>query len=169
MAVGTNSSGKKEKQLYDLIKELDNSVPDKDEIGALIGYSVVRSLFAFNTKSGSDEEIMFEEVKIIRSGIEKAVESCRETDCFMTICEMNDAVENLKINAAKGEYEGKSSLLKMIVGGFAAANRNYEDLLRRSGLKIAEFAREKGRQEGNKNALNNEYQIVKRAFGYRVD
>ncbi len=58
-------SPKDSKQFYSLFQTLTGYIENKDELGSIVGYSVIGSLINFETNSGSFQEINFEQVKSV--------------------------------------------------------------------------------------------------------
>jgi hypothetical protein len=158
---------RKEKQLYCLLDRLSNYVENRDELGSIIGYAVIGSLIDFETNSRDQQEIQFEEIKSVYSGIENAIHTCRkQTNSYEALCDlhlkvqpyMNDQIKNNDIPNTN------SNLLTNIVNNLINRRGNYEDKLRRNGLAILEQVLERGPLRRKIDVLNRDHTTIKTYF-----
>ena len=159
---------KYEKQLYSLLSKLSLYVENRDELGSIVGYLVVNSLIDFKTTSRDQQEIQFEEVKKVYSGIENVIESCKETDSYNALCDMHIKVnpflnEIIELQEVEPDKTG-SHLLKNISEQLVRRRGSYQDNLRRIGLGFIEEVMAKGAVRRKVDALKKDYDIIKTYF-----
>ena len=159
---------KQEKQLYSLLNKLALYVENRDELGSIAGYLVVNSLIDFKTNSRDPQEIQFEEVKKIYSGIETVVETCKKTESYHALCDLhievnpylNEIVEMQQVELDKT----RSPLLKNIVEHLIGRRGSYQDNLRRIGLGFIEEVMAKGAVRRKVDALKKDYDMIETYF-----
>jgi len=154
------------KQLYTLLKKLGTYAQNKDESGTLVGYIIIGSFINFKTRSGSEEEKRFEEIKAVYSYLEDVIEYCKSKDCYSTLCDVT-----VKVNASRKSIilnkqyeETDSNLLNEVIESSILARSDYTDVLRRRGLRLLDEVSSRGELFGNKNILKKDYEIIRDYF-----
>ncbi|HDD70926.1 MAG TPA: hypothetical protein ENF94_02055 [Candidatus Woesearchaeota archaeon] len=154
----------KERQLYTLIEALDAQTDDKGELGSLISYVILTSLIDFETNTGSEEERRFEEIKAIYTGLEKAIERSREEDSYSVLCELTtQKAKELKQILDKERKIENETLLKLIINSLTH-QKNYEDTLKRKGLRLRDNVYDTGILYGRRNILRKNYEAIRDIF-----
>jgi hypothetical protein len=166
MRTKTQVQKQQERQLYTLVPKLASHIEDKDELGAILAYSVVQSLINFQTMTGSEEERMFQEVKRIYAGLEQTIQECSQQSSFMKLCnfqsELNPLLKHLIINNL--QETGDSQIFNLIASYLSNKKGNYEDMLRRNGLLIIDKIYSRGSLYGTRNILTQDYLVIRDGF-----
>jgi len=124
-----------------IFSELKPIIRETDNLGLVVGYSVMGSLLEFKTKSGVNavEEIHFEEVKRVYYGLNNVVDSIIENeDYFPIFLDLMNKV-NPELNRL---FDGKahnmqSSLMQAIFSEMNSLRRDWtEDNLGRKGMRL---------------------------------
>jgi hypothetical protein len=130
---------KKTETLCTLLRRLGNVVPDSDELGLLIGYAIADSLISFRSTSG-DGELQKEEIRAVYLGLENMIEAIGKegSDCasYMSLCDLKSRVDPEMHLVMQSGFKGESPLLNEMAQFFRGARRNYQDVLRRQGLRL---------------------------------
>ncbi|MFH1511691.1 MAG: hypothetical protein ABIF10_08430 [Candidatus Woesearchaeota archaeon] len=149
-------------QLHSLLNQLSMVVPDRDLYGMLVGYSVMHSLMNFATNTGSAEQAAFEEAKIVYKGLETSIAKCQQQSAYSTLCEFLYPVHEMM-----KEQSGRQSRLYCAAREVVQEKRgSYEDTLRRLGLELQREILAKGKFQGTKNILTEDYKSLQKCFGY---
>jgi hypothetical protein len=160
-------SDKQNFQLYSLLNKLSLHIEDDDELGMILSYSIIDSLTDFNSNSGSNEEIKFEEIKRVYYSIEKIVECYLNNENYNAVLELQSKVEPLLNRIIKEERKEKlnSSLLERIMDKIKEGNKkNYEDIFRRTGMKLNNEVNFRGPYYRNIDMLKNDYKAIEKSF-----
>lgn len=163
----------KNTQLYTLLKDLSLHITDTDDLGQIIGYSVLQSLMQFETTSGSPTEIEFQEIKAIYAGLEETITSCRQEDPYRVLCDLEvDVRQTLdqvisEMNQTKDDASSGSRLIKDIIITLKDGHRHYQDHVKRMGLSLKQSVSDKGEITGWKNILIADYKTVHDIFVYK--
>lgn len=166
----------KNTQLYHLLKELGLHVSDRDDLGQIIGYSILNSLLSFKTTSGARTEIEFEEIKAIYAGLEHTISSCRTKNPYHVLCNLETKVrgkvEPLIAQEKPNETNASISppvtkLLHDIISSLTEGQRHYRDHIKRFGLSLKQTVADKGEITGWKNVLIADYKTVRDIFVYK--
>jgi len=129
---------------------LTTFVDNRDDLGSLVGYTLLDSLYDFRTNSGSEEEIRLQETKAVYEGItntiNEVVENLKRTGgenaSYEVLCDKIKHVDTrLKHDLAK-ESTQQSRLLKKILGNLP--QKGYEDKVRRYGLRLVQTVEQRG-------------------------
>ena len=153
-------------QFYTYINQLSALVDNKDEFGSIIGYAVMASLIPFSTQSGSLQDIHFEQLVAVYQELEGAVTSCKATDSFQTLCELNVTVNDFFKEHEENDSppEPGSPLLKRIMSVLEQKRGVPEDILRRNGLALASAVLDRGALERKVDCLKRDYRLLENIF-----
>jgi len=159
---------KPERQLYTLITKLSTYVESRDDLGILVGYCVIGSLLDFKTKTGSQQERQFEEIKEIYKGLEKTIATCETnetSDGYIALCEIKNEKESIlkKFLSQPLEPKDETPLLTKIISHLSL-KKNYADVLRRKGIGLINNLNSRGQINGTKNILTKDYHIIEEIF-----
>jgi len=169
-------------QLYTVLNGLSTSVSDKDDLGMLVGYSIVNGLINFQTTAGSKiknqkkgrktfhpgiiEQIRFEEVKSTYSSLQetrKCVISAGVSSYLSDIIAVVDP-KIISLLATKNYAKVQSVLMKNILASLEYSPRNYKDSLRRNGLHLTEDVRQRRFFARPYDFLTNDYESIQKCF-----
>ena len=165
MTVGADTKAKQENSLFSLIKRLDDIVINRHDLGLLIGYSIINRLLDFDTNTGSDEQLRFEEIKAVRNEIERVTSACIEKGSVSTLLDIRPRVESeIEKLIESGEYAGKSGILKGIIPVLSASRKSYEDRIRRNGLRLQTEIYDRGVPKRLRESLESDYAAIDVAF-----
>ena len=167
-------SPKDSKQFYSLFQTLTGYIENKDELGSIVGYSVIGSLINFETNSGSFQEINFEQVKSVYRGIENVISACEKEDeiahpiGFSVYCELRTIVDPF-LNEKIEEHPTMSEVhekyfLGEIIKSLSNRRGNYQDHLRREGLALLVDIQMSGSIAGRRNSLLSDFQKMRYNF-----
>ncbi len=172
-------------QLYTLLDTLEPYVDNRDELGLLIGYSILNSLLDFRTTTGAEEEIRFEEVKAVYDGLENTIRQVEKEGSYPALCDYQMAVDPkmqsyvregvvMEQERAEGSSESKERsvgakprLLSTILSYLVDLKGNYPDKLRRRGLELFDDAQNRGPYKRRGSSLRNDYELIKNVMGGR--
>ena len=161
----------KNTQLYTLLKDLSLHVTDADDLGQIIGYSVLQSLLQFETTSGSPTEIEFQEIKAIYTGLEETIAACRQEEPYRVLCELEvhvrKSLDQPRTETEPPQDSTNPKLLKDILSSFKEGHRHYRDNIKRMGLSLRQSVSDKGEIAGWKNILTADYKTVHDIFVYK--
>ncbi len=162
-------------QLHGLLRKLSNLVENRDDLGSLIGYSVLDSLYSFSTNSGSEEEIKLQETKAIYENIDTAIDDVlerlqelgTENASYDLLCDKMKAVDGrMRTEPGDATRPSRSRLLAIIRE--TLPEKGYEDKIRRYGLKLLETVERRGRFIENKErTLLGDYEDIMTCFTSR--
>ncbi len=155
--------GENQLQLYGLFRKLEPLLPNDYAFQLLVGYALLESLFNFETKSGSEEEIRFGEVKAIHAGLEGAVRLCSAQD---TTAPLDDLRAKMvpAVSRLFDQYDGNSKLLQGIVDVLGKRRKNYEDVLSRRIEHLMSQIEKRGPLNGTRNILDGDYAAIRNCF-----
>lgn len=179
-----------EKQLYTFLRDLRLYIEDENQLGSIIGYSILDRILTFSTKTGSLEEKKFQQVKSLYQKLEGYYERCsknKNSDIgFEILCELQSSLtpflqySALEINLQEYETEQKNSLsnkkirtkneekppLKYLLSSYLISRntRNYEDILRRIGLNLRDQIVKRGPVSQTRNIFNSDYDALENIF-----
>lgn len=159
-----------ERQLLTLFRQLESYVPNRDELGSIIGYSLAASLFDFNTTSRAREEIQFGQVRAIYQKLEDTLEASRkmphEEDQrgFQALCDLQIVLEDKLKPDYLRSFAGSGDLAKRLVSYLQQRDRGYEERLRRIGLLLLMDVERRGTLTGKRSILLGDYEAISRQF-----
>jgi len=169
-------------QLYSILNSLSASVSDKDDLGMLVGYSIVKGLINFKTNTGSKikhqkrgkkifhpdiiEQIHFEEVKNTYNALkntQKSVLQVGVSSCLSDILsDIDPKITDLLTTKDYGKIQ--SMLMKNILASVENSPRTYKDILRRDGLRVTEDVHQRRYFIRPHDFLINDYESIKKCF-----
>ncbi len=167
-------------QLFTLFRRLDGYVPNRSELGNLVGYCSIARLLDFETTSGSPEEVIFQQVRAVHDGLEQTKRNLAIRKlAYDLICDWKAAVDNriqpylagADIRPEKGfrsgytkrekPLESRDLLIHEIILRLRNSTCNYEDRIRRDGMSLVETTLRRGEREGTKRILLADYRDLK--------
>lgn len=157
-------------QLYSLLDILSNHVDSRDELGTIIGYTVMDGLFNFKSKSGSFQERQFEEVKTIYRSFDSIISASQNKSSYAALCNFKSSIDPLieRYISGKKITIGKSYLLSSLLNDeILPRKKNHVDILRRDGLRLYFNVNNRGSLIGAYNILTNDYSSIKEAFNLK--
>lgn len=165
------SSRKKRKnneKLYFLLKDLSNYVDNQDELGEVIGYSVISSLTDFRSNSGSEQELKFEQVKEVYKTLSSLVEKYHTDKTYYALGSLRRDIDPLLEKICQNYSDSKNTkyLINKILPELIESKRHYEDILRRAGKKIYDNVFSVGYLERNIDTLKNDFRSLEDAFDF---
>lgn len=155
-------------QLCTLLSTLGASVESQDDLGMLVGYSVMSALINFESSSGSEEERRFEEVKSVYRVLEKTISQCMTNDTFYALSELMEKVEPelpeiFEIPTADLSEEKlsgfESTLLRTMIKNVSFRG-GYRDKLRRVGSRLFSETAASSPSKGTRNILTKDYERI---------
>ena len=156
---------KNNSQLYNLFNDLSYWINDIDELGILVGFTIVDGLMSFKKKASSYEEQKFEEIKRVYSHLNNALEKCKVDGSYSALCDYKLSVENSLDDIIHVDEEKFDSNLMLAVAQQPFFRRkSYPDKLRRIGLKLRQTVRERGPMQKPYSWLNKDYGDVLECF-----
>ncbi|PIZ51691.1 hypothetical protein COY27_02720 [Candidatus Woesearchaeota archaeon CG_4_10_14_0_2_um_filter_33_13] len=158
-----------ETQLYDLFRKLSAYEQNERELGLLISYTVASSLIGFKSESGSVEERRHQQVKAVYSGLEEAIEFCKEEDSYHAFCQVRPGVESSLreyIGAKEEKPVSQSELLTRIFNKLSRSNqRNPTDRLKRDGIALYNETMREGQKNRRLDVLTADYALISSTLG----
>jgi len=168
-------------QLYNLVTKLSSYVDNTDDLGTIVGYSIIGGLNRFNTSVGSKsrskkklnpetvEQYKFEEVRAVYSQLESTLDSVKNVEfqeiishlAFKLNPEIEYPIQNSKISRVN------STLLRNILSNLGT-ERNYQDNLRKNGIKLVDILKSKGSYNRPHDYLSEDYRAIALAFVPKV-
>ncbi len=147
-------------QLYTLCRELNNRRLNEQELGDIIGNTVTASLLEFRTISSSDEEIRFQEVKIVYAGLQSAITIIDNEGWFRAFCSSKSKVEAALSTRVEETYQ--SQLLNELLPALRERPKQQQDILRRRGIALYReiIYGEEREYTRTYDALTNNYKIL---------
>jgi hypothetical protein len=149
-------------QLYFLLGELGEKVNNQDDLGILVGYSVINSLSSFNSRADCETRRL-EEARKVCEGLDGVIVQFLNSDCdfdsvFYNLKERVNPVVDYSLSELKrGIVDESEDVVKNrseIFRGFLrlqnGSEGNYGDCLRRSGINLQRNVKERGYLKGDK-------------------
>ncbi len=160
----------KQVQLYTLFDVLSHYIYNQDELGTVVGYSVLDGLFKFKSQSGSLQEREFQEVKSVYNSLDYVIASCKDKGSYVALCKFQsilDPIIQKYISRERTRLSTSGLLKKILKEEISPRRRNHVDILRRDGLKLYQNINDRGALMGNYNILTNDYKNIKEAFNLK--
>lgn len=165
-------------QLYRLIfNYLQPRVESSDDLGTLVGYSVIKALLDFKApriKSKSrkwrivkkiEKDLKLGELNAVYSGLQKTILDVNEKGTFQSLSNLVQET-NFKINELMSSQQiekQKSVLLKNTLLCLDSKRANYEEKLRIRGLSIIDYLNQKGPIAGRSDFIK-DYETLESRF-----
>ncbi|MBL7050906.1 hypothetical protein ISS04_01955 [Candidatus Woesearchaeota archaeon] len=166
----TKKRNYKQIQLYTLFDTLSHYIYNQDELGTIVGYSVLDGLFKFKSQSGSKQERKFQEIKSVYNSLDYVITSCKDSTSYIALCKFQSNLDPIIQKYISGERTklSESYLLKKVLREEIYPKRkNHVDILRRDGLKLYKGIIERGALMGNHNILTKDYNNIEEAFNLK--
>lgn len=173
-----------QRQLFTYFQEIDLHVNSRDELGSILGYSSIGSLLGFTTNTGSAEEKKFEQVKAVYAGLEAVLDNLKSPgegasllnsdSGFAILCglkmdidpKVREYLSASPPDEESGEFNFGSGLVGLFLAQLSRRRGNYEDHLRRGGLRLMESVYESGPLHGSRRRiLLGDYGKIKMVLG----
>jgi len=154
-------------QLYLFINPLSKIYGNRDDLGTLIGHGIVEGLSNFSSKSNSKEERKFGEIKTIYGEFKRILNysNNQKENEYSMLRELQLNVGKKMELINKGNQTKIKSLLFREIVFYLKRDKNYGDLLRRSGLDLVEKVQKNGEIGGtNKKKMNIDSGFVEYCF-----
>jgi hypothetical protein len=158
---------KQEQQLYYLFKKLGDVVEDRDELGMLIGYSIVSSLLGLTSNTPLRRERRAEALVAVHEGLEKTLQDCTAAGSYPTLLSLQSLIEtysNLESPETSGAEQKKRKVPRIKKTLLKNPGSFYCDQLRKKGLRILSQTSARGAYESRSDILNKDYNILESCF-----
>jgi len=160
-----NKKNKNFEKLYSIFKSLSSYISDQDELGEVIAYSVLEGLINFESKTGSSQELEFEQVKKIYSKLTDILDNYKRNPNYYALLELKQDVDPfLNSNKNLEIPQNQKYLIEKIIPELIESKKHYEDKLRRSGKKLYDLVSTKGELYRNVDSLRSDYKSLEDAF-----
>lgn len=169
---------KGERQFYYLFKALDDLVQSSDELGTIIGYSIIVSTQVnlppvSNTKKKRKVEVL----NAVYDGLEKTIGDCApEGGSYEAMRSLQELVVNYltqereadKKKAEEGDgFSRKKGPVKLKETLFSIERGFYWDQLRKNGLKLVNAVYRRGDLKNPQNIVQKDYALLESYFAAR--
>ena len=164
-----------QRQLYLAFHNLSPRIPDTNDYGTILGYTVFNSLNNFHLITSSQEERIFKEVKRTYAGFETLLKKLNGShDYLPSLCDLQHETELTLDSFASTQIQRITEIpLKGFEGSWIFSgildtlfNRggNPLDRLRRYGLELDRIVQTRGLIKGNRACLERDYRDLYSCF-----
>ena len=167
---------KNKQQLYYLVgTELHSRVSNADDLGFIVGHTIIRSLIDFSTPHGARAEykdlsvnqrlqFMYDEMRAVYSGLQRTIESLKTYDKSAILDEyMKDDVLDSFLNGHK-DIDTQVSLLFKEIAEKWKGSKDSKDKLRLFGSKLVEKVKRRKPVEGHHNSFTTDYADITTSY-----
>ena len=154
-------------QLSVLCRELAKYIPNRDELGSVIGYSVVAGLLQ-QTETSATEQRKWEQTRWIYQKLEGAIDICKSFSGdptnrgYSLFCSLKVSIDPLLVRPLGDQ--SSDMLTQRVLDYVSHARGSREDRLRRSGLALLEQIEKEGDLARPVDALTCDYNKIEGNF-----
>lgn len=158
-------SGPEKQQLFYLLDNLGRFVNDEDELGSIVGYTLIDGLNHFKKDSARHSKIKYDQVRCVYDSFNTTIAECRNEESSSVLFKLQDCLDP-RIEHYLGGFseEIESDLLKKIIHAFNIKGGTFQDRIRRYGLDLKKKLENVGESYGKTNILLSDYRSISDCF-----